>query len=530
MRTAGHRLEVAHRVEGDDDVAATADDLIEAQHDVAAGQLEPFVEPADLLERLSADQHAGAGDGQAVAVPADRPQEAVLVRSHPGEEIGGETARADHHAAVLDAAVLGPMLEAHSPDALAVQHPDRFAQPPRVDDLGVVVQEDEHLACRAPGGDRVDPRIVERFLAPPHVPEVEARFERLVPGLVLRGLASVVHHGDVERRVVRHAEARQEPLEIGPGMPRGHNDGHARPGRPEEAHADDATADTRLRLLAPFAQRLLHHPGVRFGGCAAGAGRRRQQNMRDQPDDGVRQVCAQKELPDAVVVQRHIGMLGGGSDRDRESPVQIVGPEHDLGRPDRAEARCRPLARQGQLIGVECDHPAHRIDPVLFRHLLQCGRVENGASREEQGEVLVRPGQDLAERGAADGPHFADPNGQLRPDARQGPRDRLPLPVVRLRGRLDDDEESRGGSIVGQRLQHGLLSAPLGVVGEAGPDDARNLGHRRHEGVAERDRRAATRAKHTPGSRLGWHDRPETASGAAHPAVHPGKSSGAGYS
>src|SRR2546430_7304558 len=130
------------------DVAEAADLSVEAEGDVAAAQGEPFVEPAERAEQLGADREARAGQGEDVAVPAGVPEQAVTARPHALEHVVGETAEAEDDAGVLDLAVRAGELQSGNADLGPGGPGDQLGHPGRVEDLGVVVQEDQDVAGR----------------------------------------------------------------------------------------------------------------------------------------------------------------------------------------------------------------------------------------------------------------------------------------------------------------------------------------------------------------------------------------------
>ena len=80
----------------------------------------------------------------------------------------GEPVHAEHHPTVLDGVVRCEQLHAGQTDLVLGGPSDEFAQPRRIEDLGVVVEEHEHLTGGGGGGEVVDPAVVERFVPPLH--------------------------------------------------------------------------------------------------------------------------------------------------------------------------------------------------------------------------------------------------------------------------------------------------------------------------------------------------------------------------
>ncbi len=119
-------------------------DEAQAEVDVVAGDLEPLVETADLLEARALDHQARSGHGRHLALHAMQIEIDGIVWIHALEEVHRSAAIADEE----DAAVLDPTVRIQQQRTnSAYLRPRGFAsqlgQPVGVDDLDVVVQEEQ---------------------------------------------------------------------------------------------------------------------------------------------------------------------------------------------------------------------------------------------------------------------------------------------------------------------------------------------------------------------------------------------------
>ena len=116
-----------------------------------------------------------------------------------------ESIDADHYPTVLDESRGVGQLQSNEPDLWSHDPRDHLAHPVRVDQLGVVVQEEKNLATRTSSGNIVDPRVIE-LLLPPQNFEIKIAGVVVVPLLSLGATATVVDNKHIEGRVISSRE------------------------------------------------------------------------------------------------------------------------------------------------------------------------------------------------------------------------------------------------------------------------------------------------------------------------------------
>ena len=151
-------------------------------------------------------------------------------------------------------------LEARDADFWARGPADDLAQPRRVGQLDVVVEEDEHLTARTSRSHVVDPRVVEGSLVPPLNLQIDTRGVRRVPRVVRLGLTAVVDDADVERRVVGRCETRQHLRKHRPVMAGRNHDRDMRPTLELPTQSHGVFAEFGYCRNAAVLERFLHDP------------------------------------------------------------------------------------------------------------------------------------------------------------------------------------------------------------------------------------------------------------------------------
>lgn len=135
----------------------------QAEVDIVVGDREMLgFQPAHRVEHRAAQRHAGPGHRRDAARVAQQPAMARVVARGAATQMRRGAARADGNAGVLQRAVGIQQPCADDADVRSLRQGDHLAQPARVDDRGVVVEQHDDLAARLPHGGVVHGGPVER--------------------------------------------------------------------------------------------------------------------------------------------------------------------------------------------------------------------------------------------------------------------------------------------------------------------------------------------------------------------------------